>query len=112
MLSAASKCAWCGARFNNARIAPLVRCLARNSSTCPRIQTGDHRGRLEINRRGAVHAPKGGWENLWEKSSYNAVEIRGACAQSNQREHVRAAVDERRPEALEKRPAAAKDHWR
>src|SRR5437879_4913100 len=57
-------------------------------------QRGDHGGGFEINRCRTVHAAKRGWENLREKSSDNAVEIRGAGAQADQREHIRAAIDE------------------
>ena len=45
-------------------------------------------------------------ERLRSNGRDHAVEIRDSGAQGDQREHVRAAVDERGPEALEERPAA------
>ena len=55
-------------------------------------QSSDHRGRFEINGRSARHTAKRSREDLREKSGRDAVDIRGARAESNQREHVRSAV--------------------
>jgi hypothetical protein len=43
---------------------------------------------------------------------HDAVQVRGADADADEREHVGALVHERLPHALEKRPAAPEDHGR
>ena len=73
-------------------------------------ERGDDRGGFEIDGDDTVHVAKRSWENLREERSHEAIEIRCACAEADQREHIEAAKDERGPEALEKRPAAPKDY--
>src|SRR5438552_4501495 len=72
-------------------------------------ESGDHRRRFEINRRGAIHSAERGRKHLGEESSDNAFEVRGAGAQPDQRKHVRAAIDERGPKTLEEWPSTPKN---
>ena len=75
-------------------------------------ECSDHRCGLKINWRAAVHRAEGDWKNLREDCGHDAIEIGGAGAEADQREHVRAAVNQRGPEALEERPAAPQDDGR
>ena len=75
-------------------------------------ECGDHGRGLKINWRAAVHRTEGDWKNLREDRGHDAVEIRGAGAEADQREHVRAAVNQRGPKTLEERPAAPEDDGR
>ena len=71
---------------------------------------GRDRGRgFEVNVGVSAHASQGVWKNLRCERSDDAVDIGNSRAQSDQGEHVRAAVDERRPEALKERKAAPED---
>ena len=73
-------------------------------------QCSDDRRGFEINRRCAIHAAKRRGEDLREKRPNNAVAVGRASSQANQGEHVRAAIDERGPEALEEWPASPQHH--
>ena len=67
-------------------------------------QRRDHGGSFEIDGCAAVHPAKRHRKNLWERRGHNAVEIRGARPQADQRKHVWAAVNKRCPKTLKKRP--------
>ena len=66
---------------------------------------------IEIRLNGAVHAEAFG-KDLRNHDGGGAVEIRGADAEPDQREHVRAAIHERLPRAFEERPSGPPDHRR
>ena len=55
-----------------------------------------------------MRAQRGG-ENLRGDGGDHAVDVSDAGAEADQREHVGAAVDERRPEALEEWQTAPED---
>ena len=67
-------------------------------------QHRDHRGRLEVDGDGAVHAAKAPREDFRSDGRDDAVEIGRARAECDEAEHVEATVDERGPCAFEKRP--------
>ena len=68
-------------------------------------KNGDHRRGLEISGDRTAHAVKSGWEQAGRKGRKEAVNISRTRAQGDQAEHVQAAMDDRRPGALEKRPS-------
>ncbi len=71
-------------------------------------QSGNYCRGLEINRRSSVHIAERCGKNVREDGGDYAVEICGAGAQADQREHVGSAIDKRGPEALKERPTAPK----
>src|SRR5262249_11126796 len=73
-------------------------------------QRRDGGSRFVINLRIAVHAAHRGWENRRRNRCDRTVEIGHARAKTDQREHVRTAVYQRPPEALEERPSAPQDY--
>src|SRR5579863_8612643 len=69
-------------------------------------QRSNHRGGFEIDRYRAIHFTERSRKPSRKNCRDDAVEKCRASAQSDQREHVRAAIDQRRPETLEEWPAA------
>ena len=65
---------------------------------------GDHDSGVEVRLDRAAHLEPGR-KDAGRQCRDHAVPVRGADAEADQREHVRAAVDERLPHALEERPA-------
>ena len=74
-------------------------------------QRGDDRRGLEIERHPAIGTAKRCRENSGDYRRNDAVKIRDAGAERDQREHVEAAVAQRGPAALKKRPAAPQHGW-
>src|SRR5580693_10758944 len=72
-------------------------------------ECSDHGCGFKINWRAAVYPAEGDWKNLREDRRHEAVEIGGAGAEADQREHVRAAVNQRGPKTLKEWPAAPQD---
>ena len=75
-------------------------------------QRGDHRRRLEIDRRHtAVHA-KRRRQRARRQQREDAEQVGDAGAERDQREHVQAPVDDGGPAAHEERPGAPQHHRR
>src|SRR5215831_2432463 len=75
-------------------------------------QGGDGRGSFEVDGRLAIHLAEGGRKDSGEDGGYQAVEVGYSGAHGDQGEHVRGAIDDRGPSALEKRPASPEHDWR
>src|SRR6185436_4202128 len=74
-------------------------------------QRRNHRSGVEINADSAAVATERWRKGIGKKRRRHAVNERGADADGDEREHIETAVDNRRPTALKKRPAAPK-HYR
>ena len=72
-------------------------------------QRGDGGGRFEVDVGISTHAAQRRGKNSWREDRDHAVDVGDAGAEADQREHVRAAVDQRRPETLEEWQAAPED---
>ena len=72
----------------------------------------DDRRRLEVQRELATMRAEGRREPAREQDSDDAIEIRRAGAQTDQREHVQVAVHDGSPRALEERPPGPQDDRR
>ncbi len=75
-------------------------------------QHGDRRGGLEVDPDPALLTAQRRGEDPGKKRHGEAVGIGDAGTQGDEREHVEAAVPDRRPAALEERSAAVKDDGR
>ena len=75
-------------------------------------ERGDGGGGFEVDVGISAHAAERVGKNSGREGGDHAVDVGDAGAEADQREHVRAAVDERRPEALEERQAAPEDDGR
>ena len=93
------------------RAGPLAR--AQLEHLAEQDQRDDHRRGLEIDADRAVHGRGTACGNsAGNERRDDAVEIGGADAEADQRPHVRAAVDERFPAALEERQRRPQHHRR
>ena len=72
-------------------------------------ESGDGGGGFEVDVGIAAHGAQRLGKNPGRKRGDDAVSIGDAGAHADQGEHVRAAIDERSPEALEERQAAPED---
>ena len=75
-------------------------------------QDRDHGGDLEVHRHLALGAARRRGEQAGGHRRHHAVGVGDSRAEADQREHVRAPVHDRRPAALEKRPAGPEDDGR
>ncbi len=73
-------------------------------------KNGNGRRRFEIDVRGSPMSAEACRKYMREERCDHAVHIRNAHAKTDQREHVRAAVLDRRPEAVKERPSAPEDN--
>ena len=73
-------------------------------------QGDDDGGGFKVHRHFAAFSAEGIREEARSESGHYAVEISRAGAESDEGEHVQAAVDDRGPAALEKRPTAPEHH--
>ena len=75
-------------------------------------QRDDHRGRLEVDGHGARRRAEGVGEDSGGDGRRDAVAVRGAGAEGDQREHVELARDDRAPAPYEERQPAPEDDGR
>jgi hypothetical protein len=74
-------------------------------------QHGNDGRRFEVRVHAAARAAEGRRKGAWGDRRDEAEQVRGTGADADQREHVQAAVNERRPHPLEERRAGPEHHW-
>ncbi len=96
-------------QFSNRRAGLMPRSELEHLSE--QHQRRDDDAGVEVGRHDAVHLHAFGKHARRERRD-RAVDVRGADAERDQREHVRTAIDDRDPRALEERPAGPEDDRR